>query len=234
MLYRIIVFIFLFISLTHARGQGNDSLLLDNNGNHLHIVKLDLLNINEFITNINKQLVGLEYEFVYSNRISFSLDADFGLFNRYEYYKYYQFFQNRKELPYTRTTMLTRGFHISPQVNFYLLSIQKKPATGLFVNGGLDYFWYKNNLNFYDSRNPSKSYDKDFCTSQLALGVGGGFQYIYRKRLAIVLSLDMYYKLFDFYDSSLVEMGSQNANWISENEKWWAIFKLKLGYAFGK
>ncbi len=231
---RFVVIVLLLTSLTKLLAQGNDTLMQVKTVEYKHAVKINLMNINEFIVNLNKQVIGLEYEYALTKRTSISIDVDAGLFNRYEYIKYYSFFQNKSELPYTRTTLKTIGFHISPQYNYYIFSIQNTPGTGLFINGSFDYFLYKNNLDYFDSRDASKSFDKSYYSSQFALGLGSGFQYLFFKRIALVFSVDMYYKLIDFTSLEGVKSVSYNADWKSENSNFWTVFKLKIGYTFGR
>jgi len=231
-MHRYIAIFFLFISnLLIGQNIEVDSISQQDTVYRKYAIKLRVLSTNELVTNISRQIIGLEFEKKLEKRSSLIIDFDIGYFDKYEYYKYYDFFQNIPDLPYTKTTVVTKGFHIAPNYRYYALEFDKSGMSGIHIGGSADMHYYYTNYDYFDSRTGEYSSNNQ---SSVQLSVGGvlGVQFLIRKRLIIDFSSSLYLNLLTFpFDK---EVNSKNSIWISESGEFWAIYRLKIGYAFGK
>jgi hypothetical protein len=229
---RYIVIVFLFVS-NFLIGQNieADSISQQDTIYMKYAIKLRVFSTNELVTNLNRQIIGLEFEKNLEKRSSLIIDFDIGYFGKYEYYKYYDFFQNIPELPYTRTTVVTKGFHIAPNYRYYALKFNNSGMSGLHIGGSADLHYYYTNYDYFDSRTEEYS-SKNQSSVQLSVGGVVGIQFLIRKRLIVDFSSSLYLRTLTFpFDK---EVNSKNSIWISENGDFWAVYRFKIGYAFGK
>ena len=216
-----------------AKAQETDSLLCDTCALRKHIVKLRIISTIELINNVNRQIVGLEYEYNRTDVTSLVLDFDIGYFDKYIFYKYYDFFTPVDELPYTKRTVTTKGFHISPSYKYYFYRLNHTNFTGFSASAVCDYSYYNKNFDLYDSRT-NISENASYNNQQFSLGGIMGLQMLIRNRVAIEISSSVFWKIFSLTSDGGDEINSKNSFWVSDNGSFWANYRIKIGYAFGK
>ena len=225
--FSLLLFIIIFFS--HSLSSQSQDISISRK----YIVKLRLISTIEMISNVDKQIIGLEYEQKINNKSSFILNLDMGYFDKYIYYKYYDFFSSVDELPYTKREVITKGFHISPNYKYYFYPIKNTSLSGFSIGGAIDYSFYRKKYYYYDSRT-NNSTNKHYNSQQIAIGGVLGFQYLIKNRISIDLSSSLFAKVISHTNNGEKEVCSKNSFWVSKNESFWAVYRLKLGYAFGK
>ena len=198
-----------------------------------YCIKLRVISSAQLVFNYNKQIIGLELERKLKENASMIVDLDFGYFDNYYFVKYYDFFQNIPELPYTKTSVKTTGFHIAPNYRYYILKLNNQDLTGFHIGGAMDLHYYNTDINYFDSRT-NEAYSNNYSSMRIGIGGVGGFQLMIKSRFVVDLSGSLYYSPISFTSNKDINTGSKNSIWLSENNQFWAVFRLKIGYAFGK
>ena len=224
---------FLLSSFLYSQSQQVDTTVQQVDTLRKYVIKLRLLSSIELINNVNRQIIGLEYEHKLNNKSSLVLDFDIGYFDKYVYYKYYDFFTLVDELPYTKRTVTTKGFHIAPNYRYYFYNLNHISLSGFYIGGALDYYFYKKNYDYFDSRTNITT-NTNYNSQQLSIGGVLGLQFLIKNRVTIDVSSSLFLKLFSFTSNNGDEIYSKNSFWNSDNGNFWAVYRVKLGYAFGK
>jgi len=222
----------LLSSLLYSQSQQVDTI---QNSDTLrkNIIKFRIISTIELINNVNRQIIGLEYEHKLNNITSLVLDFDIGYFDKYVYYKYYNFFTLVDELPYIKKTVTTKGFHIAPNYKYYFYNFNHISLSGFSIGSAIDYYFYKKNYDYFDSRTNITT-KTNYNSQQFSLGAVLGLQFLIKNRITIDVSSSLFLKLFSFTSNNGDEIYSKNSFWVSDNGNLWAVYRVKLGYAFGK
>jgi len=232
-MYKVLFIIAILLSqFSYSQSQQVDTIQ-NTNALRKYIIKIRLISTIELIKNVNRQIIGLEYEQKLNSKTSLVLDFDIGYFDKYVYYKYYNFFTLVDELPYTKRTVITKGFHIAPNYKYYVYNFNHVSMSGISCGGALDYYFYKKVYDYYNSRTNITT-KNNYNSQQLSVGGVLGLQFLIKNRITIDASSSLFMKLFSSTSNDGKEIYSKNSFWNSDNGRFWAVYRIKLGYAFGK
>jgi hypothetical protein len=200
---------------------------------HNNILKINLLPIFPAINGHNQKWIGLEYDYLISNKLSFSMMADVGLFEDYTFIKYHNFFEENGTFSNTRQEVRTWGYHLIPSASYHFLEIGKMRGRGFYLGGNLDFNQYFRKSETTESISMERS-EYSYHTSRFSIGATLGVQYIAWSRLVIDLNISLFVKLFTINSEGTInEIDPLHATWVFYNGDAWSTVNLMIGYSFG-
>ncbi len=209
-------------------GQSDSINTLRNN-----VIKINLISLPPLVNDLNQKWIGIEYQRILSEKVSFSITTDFGVFEDYTYTKYHDFFDEYEGFSYTREDVRIPGFHIIPSFRYILTKPIKNADFGVYASGNLDYYYYtmKKDI-YYSATNQTIPYQNS--TYRFNIGVGIGAQYIAFNRISLDLNISLFTKLLSkSTNEELPELYPENSFWRNKNNSTWATINFMLGYTFG-
>jgi len=198
-----------------------------------NFIKINLISLPPLINNLNQKWIGLEYQRIIDERLSFAVTADFGIFQDYTYIKYHDFFDEDQGFSYTREDVRIPGYHIIPSLRYIFIRPFKKADISIYTAVNLDYYQYFMNKSIYQSFTDQTT---TYHNSTIRFNIGGsiGAQYIVFNRFSLDLNISLFTKIYSKSTSDeLPELYPENSFWKSNNNSTWATINLMLGYKFG-
>lgn len=226
-LLNFLVIAFSLISFHSYSQEKKDSLFYNNS------FKLDLLPLYyDFFDNRVQIRAGIEYEKFLKDNISLCGYFDFGVYDKYKFIKYYNFFNENQGLYSITQNVTIKGLHLLPSVNYFFHSPKKKTNRNFFGSVILDLGYYQKKLTYMNS-NTLESYSYKYNQSKFGAGLGLGVKSDFGSRFFLELKTSFFAKIFySNSDKTKNQMKSLDAQWTSQNYKFWWITNLKIGYAF--
>lgn len=220
--------VILSLSVLMLMSQNDTSSISRNN-----FIKINLISLPPLINNLNQKWIGLEYQRIINEKVSFSVTTDFGIFEDYTYIKYHDFFDEGQGFSYTREDVRIPGYHIIPSLRYIFIRPFKKANINIYTAVNLDYYQYFMNKDIYQSITGQTT---TYHNSTIRFNIGGtiGAQYIAFNRVSLDLNVSLFTKLYSKSTSDeLPELYPENSFWRSDNNSTWATINLMLGYKFG-
>lgn len=194
---------------------------------------LDVVPIGYDIFGYEKQLrVGVDYSRQFNPHWFVSGAIDMGLYNEYAYKKYFDFFNEYSGFYYIQEDVHIVGFHLMPSANYFVLQSKVKQGQGIYAGAILDLNYYKKNVDVFNSSTLESSSEN---VNQFRTGAGlsvGGKMYVGQHFFG-EFKTSMFGKIYlHKSNNDMNEIKSLNSQWSSENNNFWLVFQIKLGYAF--
>lgn len=198
-----------------------------------NILKINLVPLPPLINNLNQKWIGIEYQRISNQKISYSALLDVGRFQDYNFTKYYDYFDEHQGFRFTREKVLITGFHLIPSLKYYVRSNRERKGQGIYVSVNIDYYHYFRKTAFFDSATNQTDEAQD-QSARFNIGSTLGAQYLAFNRLAVEVNISIFTKLFTTSSAPTnPEIYPLNAFWRTANNASWATINIMIGYAFG-
>lgn len=216
--------------ILNSGAHGQETLQKESRPN---ILKINLVPLPPLINNLNQKWIGIEYQRISNQKISFSALLDVGRFQDYSFTKYYDYFDEHQGFRFTREKVLITGFHLIPSLKYYVKSSRERKGQGIYVSGNIDYYHYFRKTAFFDSATKQTD-DAQDQSARFNIGSTLGAQYLAFNRLAVEVNISIFTKLFTTSSAPTnPEIYPLNSFWRTANNASWATINIMVGYAFG-
>lgn len=194
------------------------------------VIFLDLVSsYNTFFNSRNQVRFNLGREFHHAQKGFLTISIDAGVFDKYKFIKYYDFFNSTQGYYSVNTTVLVKGIHVQPGLNYPVVQSKKYFAKGIYLGVLSDVSFYRKSKHVIDYSTLENFYAKG-NQLRLNLGISSSLKYPLYHKWHLTIQTAMNRSLLNIVSSKQIETKPLNAHWVDQSNRFSWFTNVRICY----